>query len=527
MSPLAMATARNLYTLSSMPTFGDRARSALTGIQNTLQGAVDPKGKPIEVPGLTHLGNHPDDTSEILCAIAKDRQLLNIICKDENLLHSLTEGVEGFRPDTSDVENELRNWAAFQASRPPAAPLYSPLARTNFSLNPLLAPMTALSVLGLLGGALCGSDLLPALTLAAWVSSGLFMATRHQAQSGTEMVLEAAAQSRVDQNTYRGYFSRFGRLSDPVPRSSHPSPQTLPECIASSANPGGNPTLSRTALYTIANDLCRLGTIATESLQRDPTGRLYDHVAPGFCLALLSGVHWQPALLHPERLEELRSLQEEGARILVLGNHRSYLDILAMAAIMGSLRPRIIAKYQLLNLPIIGFSPVHHPLNRKKWIEDGLLKAAGHVVIKREDPTKARQTMERDALDVLRKGHALCIYDEGTRLDTEVRGFEIGRQPSRRGAFKTALASAREGRTFMTSLQIFGLGSSMPASPGQILEGLRLHQPCALGIAPIIEVSADENARDLQRQVWRNNWKILSAMQFAMNQRAQFSPAIR
>jgi|GEM_PF-4981485 len=519
MSPVATATATNLYALSSMPVFEGRARSALAAIQKALKEAVDSQGREIQLPGLANLGNNTEDTSEILCAVAKDPNLLEIISRDKKTLHALTEGVEGFRPDTDDVENELSRWAAFRASLPPPAPLYSLFARANFSLSPLLAPAVALSGLGLLGGALRRRDLLPALTLAALMSSALFMMTGDQAQSGAEMILEAASRGIVDQNGYRDYFAHFGRLSPPKLRDQS-SRQTLIESIANSADSGGTPTLSRAALYTAANDLCRIGTITTESLQRDPGGRLYDHVAPGLCLSLFTGVHWQPALLHPERLEELRSLQEEGTRIVILGNHRSYLDILVMASIMGPLRPRIIAKSELLNLPIIGFTPFHHPMDYKKWTRDGLLEAAGHVIIKRDDPVKARQTMENDALAVLRRGHALGVYDEGTRLATRERGFEIGRQPSKKGAFKTALDSAKEGRTFMTSLQIFGTGSIMPSLPEQIMQGLRLHQPCAIGIGPIMEVSPTLNPRELQRRAWRNNWGMLSAMQFAMNRRA-------
>lgn len=100
---------------------------------------------------------------------------------------------------------------------------------------------------------------------------------------------------------------------------------------------------------------------------------------------------------------------------VVMANHASYFDVLAMLAVLPG-QYRFVAKRSLFHIPIFGWS----------------LRAGGFIPVDRKDRSRAKEIWAA-AGDRLRRGHSVLFYPEGTRSpDGRVHPFQ-------RGAFLVAL----------------------------------------------------------------------------------------
>jgi len=104
-----------------------------------------------------------------------------------------------------------------------------------------------------------------------------------------------------------------------------------------------------------------------------------------------------------------------GRGYLVMANHASYFDVLALLAVLPGTY-RFVAKRSLFAIPIFGWA----------------LRASGFIPVDRKDKSRAREAWAA-AGDRVRRGASVLFYPEGTRSpDGRIHRFE-------RGAFLVAL----------------------------------------------------------------------------------------
>lgn len=112
---------------------------------------------------------------------------------------------------------------------------------------------------------------------------------------------------------------------------------------------------------------------------------------------------------------EMHPAVEPAEGYVVMANHASYFDVLALLAVLPG-QYRFVAKRSLFLIPIFGWS----------------LKAGGFIPVDRKDRSKARQIWSA-AGDRLARGSSVLFYPEGTRSpDGRIHTFQ-------RGAFLVAL----------------------------------------------------------------------------------------
>jgi 1-acyl-sn-glycerol-3-phosphate acyltransferase len=99
----------------------------------------------------------------------------------------------------------------------------------------------------------------------------------------------------------------------------------------------------------------------------------------------------------------------DGASYVVMANHASYADIVALFIALPVI-PGFMAKRELLRVPFLAAA----------------LRAGGHVIVDREKRDKAKQVIESAAAQV-REGKTVLIFPEGTRGDSKTVGdFKSG-----------------------------------------------------------------------------------------------------
>lgn len=112
---------------------------------------------------------------------------------------------------------------------------------------------------------------------------------------------------------------------------------------------------------------------------------------------------------------ELHPAVRPGVGYVVMANHASYFDVLAMLAVLPG-QYRFVAKRSLFHIPIFGWA----------------LRAGGFIPVDRKDRSRAKEIWKA-AGDRLRKGASVFFYPEGTRSpDGRIHRFQ-------RGAFLVAL----------------------------------------------------------------------------------------
>lgn len=157
--------------------------------------------------------------------------------------------------------------------------------------------------------------------------------------------------------------------------------------------------------------------------------------------------------IHVEGLEHYR----RGERLVLVANHQSYVDIVALFLSLPEM-PVFLAKRELARVPV--FSRV--------------MRARGDVFIDRRHHESATSTIDRTA-ELLRPGAPLLVFPEGTRAHRP----EVG--PFKKGAFHLA-------KRAHAALQPIGIRGSLEAWPRDLLapRGGAVH--VALGPAMSAEV---------------------------------------
>ncbi|MDF1594622.1 MAG: lysophospholipid acyltransferase family protein [Acidimicrobiia bacterium] len=109
---------------------------------------------------------------------------------------------------------------------------------------------------------------------------------------------------------------------------------------------------------------------------------------------------------------------EPGRSYVIVSNHQSSFDIPAHFLALP-MPIRFFAKKELFRIPIFGTA----------------LRAIGIVEVDRHAGAVVHQQINSQAAEVMRRGHSILVFAEGTRyLDGQVRQFK-------RGAFSIAIAS--------------------------------------------------------------------------------------
>ncbi len=98
-----------------------------------------------------------------------------------------------------------------------------------------------------------------------------------------------------------------------------------------------------------------------------------------------------------------------GQSYIIISNHQSHYDILALVTTLG-IQFRWVIKKELLKIPLFGYA----------------LYAARNIFIDRSDPKKAMESIRR-GLDRLPRGAGVMFFAEGTRSpDGRIREFKKG-----------------------------------------------------------------------------------------------------
>jgi 1-acyl-sn-glycerol-3-phosphate acyltransferase len=102
---------------------------------------------------------------------------------------------------------------------------------------------------------------------------------------------------------------------------------------------------------------------------------------------------------------------------VIMSNHRSQFDILAVVLGLDDLQLRWVAKKELTRIPIFGWA----------------LRHTGHIIIDRSDPAQAIASL-RAAREKMARGVSVVLFPEGTRSET---GQAL--LPLKKGGFMLAL----------------------------------------------------------------------------------------
>lgn len=111
---------------------------------------------------------------------------------------------------------------------------------------------------------------------------------------------------------------------------------------------------------------------------------------------------------------EIKGLEnlKEGENYVMVGNHRSYTDILVMFLAMAVAKRDVIfmSKKEMFKIPLLG----------------GAMKTIGTIGVERGDSAKAMRSMV-DAVKSVREGSNLVLFPEGTRsVDGRLQPFKRG-----------------------------------------------------------------------------------------------------
>lgn len=178
-------------------------------------------------------------------------------------------------------------------------------------------------------------------------------------------------------------------------------------------------------------------------LQQSP--HAWDALTASMSLSIMQAFDWQPLVLGEEYLHQAEQLRAQGYRILISAGHASDLDTLTLIAATHSLKPRPVAKRELLRAGGFGSVAWFNPWRPALWPKAGCLPTS--LLVDRLSDPKARQRLVHDAMNIIRTiegvhaGGSVAFFVPGTRLGVPALGL---------GGFKSgivdvALAAIREG----------------------------------------------------------------------------------
>jgi 1-acyl-sn-glycerol-3-phosphate acyltransferase len=139
-------------------------------------------------------------------------------------------------------------------------------------------------------------------------------------------------------------------------------------------------------------------------------------------------------------------------RLVMICNHQSYIDVVAMFAVLPEL-PVFLAKDELRRVPLFGRA----------------MQSIGHVFVDRGRRAQAHEAIEA-AARTLKPAHPVVVFPEGTRTTRPVI------QPFKKGAFHLAKAAGTPilPMGIVGSLEAWPRGTTAPA-PGKVT--LRIGEP--------------------------------------------------
>lgn len=157
-----------------------------------------------------------------------------------------------------------------------------------------------------------------------------------------------------------------------------------------------------------------------------------------------------------------------GERLVMICNHQSYIDVVALFATLPEL-PVFLAKKELRAIPLFGRA----------------LGSIGHVFVDRGHKGQAQDAIER-AGRALRPGFPVMVFPEGTRATRPVI------QPFKKGAFHLAKAASAPILPIgiVGSLECWPRGTSAPA-PGPVSLHIGAPIPASDVVAMPIEALMD------------------------------------
>lgn len=125
---------------------------------------------------------------------------------------------------------------------------------------------------------------------------------------------------------------------------------------------------------------------------------------------------------------------QKGKHYIIVANHQSLLDILAVCAAI-SINFKFLAKRELFQIPFMGWA----------------MTAADYIPVDRASHKSGREAMHR-ITRVLKKGISVLLFPEGTRsADGKIHAFKMG-------AFKLA----RDNHVEILPIVIDGTGQALP-----------------------------------------------------------------
>ena len=125
---------------------------------------------------------------------------------------------------------------------------------------------------------------------------------------------------------------------------------------------------------------------------------------------------------------------QKGKHYIIVANHQSLLDILAVCAAMP-INFKFLAKRELFQIPFMGWA----------------MSSAGYIPVDRASHKSGREAMHR-ITRVLHKGVSVLLFPEGTRSpDGKIQAFKMG-------AFKLA----RDNKVEILPVVVDGTGQALP-----------------------------------------------------------------
>jgi 1-acyl-sn-glycerol-3-phosphate acyltransferase len=196
----------------------------------------------------------------------------------------------------------------------------------------------------------------------------------------------------------------------------------------------------------------------------DPSGRLtHRYGARPWGRILLWGSRVTVSLQGEE------NLTQTGGSVVLISNHQSLYDILALLSCLP-LDFKFVVKKELMSIPLWGYA----------------MKKAGYISIDREDSVQARELI-REAGKRIRDGSSVLVFAEGTRSEDGQLA------PFKRGAFVLASQSGCD----IVPLVITGSRQVLPKKSIHIQPG---HISITI-LSPVTDPALKKNSRLLMAEV--------------------------
>lgn len=321
--------------------------------------------------------------------------------------------------------------------------------------------------------------------------------------TSSKQMIDAILEGNFGSEHFAAFFDKIAWYNPAINLADlDPGTQDTLEAIRLSAGPGGPPSYSRWAVPNLGLDFINLASVITRGMYEHPDLKhLFFNVGSHHgALHLMHDFGWLPYFIGAENLDKLIQLKKAGKKIIIVANHRSYLDILRDVSIFKELGPRIVAKEELLYGPVLGTQPLHKPFHPAKWVGHSMLGNAEHIIISRPPKRKgkkglgisergrlAREQMLQKSINAFEAGNIVIVYPTGTRDNTPERSREDGIGMAKSGIYEVIaeLENQYPGEVVVATLGSVGMGQifSNDWADSLFKRGARMNQlvPMQLG----------------------------------------------